>query len=226
MVHVRFDAARVSSWWLRNCAAEGRVLDHKAADSATFRTLPSSLGIPGLKGLRVCLRNDEDFSLASDPDLHEIIFGLECAGLEWCDKHVADCSLILASRGCLPVLIEDGSHGSRRGKHYRWADGEEWTASIGCVDKEVSMPRYSRIASVLAGGRIMVGIWGRRYLVSNTVVDAVADEVSGRVEDGDAAAGRPEAAVVRGPIAQRHLRRGASAPRRGSGVPRARILPG
>ena len=66
------------------------MLDFEDADHATFRTLQSSRGIPGLQGLRVCLRTDKDLALASDPDLHQIIFGLERAGLEWCDKHVAD----------------------------------------------------------------------------------------------------------------------------------------
>lgn len=127
-------AACVSSFWLAWCAIEETLLDHTAPDSITFRPLPSKFEIREMKGLRVCLRTEKEFLFASELDWNATEYALRQTGAEVCYQHVSDCDLIVAEYECQPALV--GQEGGV--KRFRWADGQEWTASRGCVSKEVS----------------------------------------------------------------------------------------
>jgi hypothetical protein len=117
----------VSTWWLYMCAIENTLLDSRWA---TFRPLRCKEGIPRMLELHVCLHQD---SFSSHFDLLQTSFAIERTGVRFHDDHVGECSIIVGAPGVQPVFVgeEDGK------KRYRWADGCEWTASLGYVDMTV-----------------------------------------------------------------------------------------
>ena len=126
----------VSTHWLRMCLHRNMFLDpHSSEGAALLRPLKSREGIPEMRNLHVCWREDTNSFEEEDDQIVSIqtLLAFHFAGVKCHSEYVSECSLIVASEDCQPELVGE----ERGGKRYRWADGQEWTASLGFVDHRV-----------------------------------------------------------------------------------------